>query len=201
MVARLGISLAAGVIVTFALLWIMQILIATGEKALVDDSDYKFVDFVRVNRAETIEQKKPKPKKPPEPDQPPPDQPPPDFDNADPSAQGITIGNVNVETGINIGGIGGFENVDGEYLPIVKVAPIYPRRAQSRGVEGFCILSFTVTRLGTIADPSVVECSSSLFERASVNAVLKFKYKPRVVNGEPIDVPGVKHKITFQLED
>ena len=78
MVARIGISLVAGVVVTFALLWIMQILIATGEKALVDDKDYKFVDFVRVNREETIEQKKPKPKKPPEPDQPPPDQPPPD---------------------------------------------------------------------------------------------------------------------------
>jgi protein TonB len=201
MVARIGISLVAGVVVTFALLWIMQILIATGEKALVDDKDYKFVDFVRVNREETIEQKKPKPKKPPEPDQPPPDQPPPDFDNADPTAQGITIGAVNVDTGIQIGGIGGFDNVDGEYLPIVKVAPIYPRRAQSRGVEGFCILSFTVTRLGTVADPAVIECSSSLFERASMNAVLKFKYKPRVVNGEPIDVPGVKHKITFQLED
>lgn len=201
MVARIGISLAAGVVVTFALLWIMQILIATGEKALVDDKDYKFVDFVRVDRDENIEQKKAKPKKPPEPDQPPPDQPPPDFDNADPSAKGITIGNVRVDTGISIGGIGGFDNVDGEYLPIVKVAPIYPRRAQSRGVEGYCILSFTVTRLGTIADPSTVECSSTLFERASTNAVLKFKYKPRVVNGEPIDVPGVKHKITFQLED
>ena len=122
------------------------------------------------------------------------------MDNIDPSAQSITIGNVNVDTGINIG-FGGFDNVDGEYLPIVKVAPIYPRRAQSRGISGYCILSFTVTRLGTVADPEIVECSSSLFERASTNAALKFKYKPRVVNGEPIDVPGVKHKITFQLED
>jgi hypothetical protein len=25
---------------------------------------------------------------------------------------------------------------DGEYLPIVKVAPIYPRRAQTRGISG-----------------------------------------------------------------
>ena len=201
MVARLGISLAAGVIVTFGLLWVMQILIATGEKALVDETDYKFVDFVRIRAQETLEQKKPKPKKPPEPDQPPPDQPPPDIDTADPLSQGITIGSVNVEQGLQIGGIGGFDNVDGEYLPIVKVAPIYPRRAQSRGVEGYCILSFTVTRTGTVADPSIIECSSSLFERASRNAVVKFKYKPRVVNGEPIDVPGVKHKITFQLED
>lgn len=200
MVSRIGISLVAGVIMTFALLWVMQILIATGKDALSEAKDFRFVDFVRINREETVEQKKPKPKKPPEVDQPPPDQPPPNLDNFDPGAQAINLSNVNVDTGINIG-FGGFENVDGEYLPIVKVAPIYPRRAQSRGVSGYCILSFTVTRLGTVSDPEIIECTSSLFERASINAVLKFKYKPRVVNGEPIDVPNVKHKITFQLED
>ena len=185
---------------TFALLWLMQYLIASGEKALTDSDDYKFADFVRVEREETIEQKKPKPKKPPEPDQPPPDIPPPQVDNLDPTGTAISIGSVNVSTGLNIG-IGGFDNVDGEYLPIVKVAPIYPRRAQQRGLSGFCIVSFTVTKLGTVADAQVIECSSSLFERASVNAALKFKYKPRVVNGEPIDVPGVKHRISFEIED
>ena len=200
MVARLGISLGAGVAMTFALLWLMQYLIASGEKALTDSDDYKFADFVRVEREETIEQKKPKPKKPPEPDQPPPDIPPPQVDNLDPTGTAISIGSVNVSTGLNIG-IGGFDNVDGEYLPIVKVAPIYPRRAQQRGLSGFCIVSFTVTKLGTVADAQVIECSSSLFERASVNAALKFKYKPRVVNGEPIDVPGVKHRISFEIED
>jgi protein TonB len=201
MFGRLGIALGSGVVMTFALLWLMQYLIASGEKALTDSKDFKFADFVRVERDETLEQKKPKPKKPPEPDQPPPDIPPPQVDNLDPSAGSISISSVAVNTGISIGGIGGFDNVDGEYLPIVKVAPIYPRRAQQRGLSGFCILSFTVTKLGTVTDAAVIECSSSLFERASVNAALKFKYKPRVVNGEPIDVPGVKHRISFEIED
>jgi len=200
MIARLGISLGSGVAMTFALLWLMQYLIASGQKALTDSEDYKFADFVRVEREETVERKKPKPKKPPEPDQPPPDIPPPQMDNLDTGGTAISIGSVSVGTGLNIG-IGGFDNVDGEYLPIVKVAPIYPRRAQQRGLSGFCIISFTVTKLGTVADPQVIECSSSLFERASVNAALKFKYKPRVVNGEPIDVPGVKHRISFEIED
>jgi protein TonB len=200
MIARLGVSLASGVAMTFALLWLMQYLIASGEKALTDTEDYKFADFVRIEREETVEQKKPKPKKPPEPDQPPPDIPPPQMDNLDTTGTAISIGSVSVGTGLNIG-IGGFDNVDGEYLPIVKVAPIYPRRAQQRGLSGFCIISFTVTKLGTVADPQVIECSSSLFERASINAALKFKYKPRVVNGEPIDVPGVKHRISFEIED
>lgn len=201
MFVRIGVSLVTGVVVTFGLLWLMQMLIATGEKAIQDTKDFKFVDFVRVERETSVERKKPKPKKPPEPDQPPPDQPPPDLDNIDPSGQNVNIESVSLDTSVSIGGIGGFDNVDGEYLPIVKVAPIYPRRAQSRGLSGHCILEFTVTKLGTTADIRVLECTSSLFERASVNAAAKFKYKPRVVDGEPIDVPGVKHRISFEIEE
>jgi protein TonB len=200
MVARLGISIVAGTVMTFALLWIMQVLIATGKEALTDKSEFRFVDFVRIKQEELLEQKKPKPKKPPDPEQEPPDVPPPQMDSMD-TAQSVNVGRLSVSTDVSIGGIGGFENVDGEYLPIVKVAPIYPRRAQSRGLSGYCILNFTVTRLGTVANIQVDECTSSLFERASVNAAAKFKYKPRVVDGEPIDVPGVRHKITFEIED
>ena len=97
-------------------------------------------------------------------------------------------------------GIGGFNAGEGEYLPIVKVAPIYPNRALSRGIEGWCIVEYTVTRNGTTAGGKVVECTSSLFANASLKASSKFKYKPRIINGTPIDVPGVQHKITFELE-
>ena len=82
----------------------------------------------------------------------------------------------------------------------MKVAPQYPSRAQSRGIEGWCIIEFTVTRNGTTANGKVVECTSSLFANASLKAAAKFKYKPRVINGTPIDVPGVQHKISYELE-
>ena len=102
---------------------------------------------------------------------------------------------------MNLGGIGGFNAAEGEYLPIVKVAPIYPNRALTRGIEGNCIVEYTVTRNGTTKGVKVVECTSSLFSNASIKAAAKFKYKPRVINGQPIDVPGVMHKITFELEN
>jgi len=35
----------------------------------------------------------------------------------------------------------------------------------------------------------------------AMNASLKFKYKPKVVNGEPIEVSGVRNRITFELTD
>jgi protein TonB len=90
---------------------------------------------------------------------------------------------------------------DGEYLPIVKVAPIYPRRAQTRGISGYCIVEYTVTTSGAIRDPRAVDCQpSGVFDKASVKASLKFKYKPRVVDGEPIEVAGVRNKFTYELE-
>ena len=201
MIARVLISIALGALVSLSLLGLMQVLINTGQAALTDKKAASIVDFVRIPRSEDIETKKPKPKKPPEPETPPPDIPETPRDQLDPSSASLNVSAVAVDTNIDIAGNFGFEQSDGEYLPIVKVAPVYPRRAQERGIEGYVILEFTVSKLGTVVNPVVIETTSSLFNKAAMNAALKFKYKPRVVNGEPVDVAGVLHKITFQLED
>lgn len=200
MIGRYATAIGLGALVTFGLLFLMQLLIATGRAALTDDTNVRIVDFVRVEQETAIENKRDKPEKPPEPEQPPPDMPPPSLDNIDPGSSAVAIAAPSLTSSVSIGGIG-IAASDGEYLPIVKVAPIYPRRAQSRGIEGYVIVEFTVTRTGTVRDPVVVESTSSLFERAAINAALKFKYKPRVVDGEAVEVPGVRNKITFQLED
>jgi len=196
---RYAIAFVAAAVVTFGLIWTMQVLIATGKQALTKNQEFKFVDFVRVKRDETVNQEENKPEKPPKPDEQPPDAPPPQMDNVD-TSQAVSMtplsGSISVQNKL-----GGFQIVDGDYLPIVKVAPIYPRRAMTRGVEGDCLIEYTVTSAGAVRDPTVVECSSSLFARASLNAVLRFKYKPRVVDGNPIEVPGVRHVITYKLED
>ena len=89
---------------------------------------------------------------------------------------------------------------DGEYLPIVKVAPIYPRRALTRNIEGHVLLEFVVTSTGTVEDPVVIEAKPpGFFERAAIQAALKFKYKPKVIDGEPAAVTGVRHRIVFEM--
>ena len=195
---RFAIAGVTGLVVTFALLWVMQILIATGKDALTTKRDFRFVDFVRIKREEVVNLDEDKPEKPPEPEQQPPDMPQPQVDQLNTSD---TVNISFTRTGIELDPTrGNFAIVDGDYLPIVKVAPIYPRRAQTRGLEGYCLLEFTVTRTGTVRDARAIECSSSLFERASVNAAMKFKYKPRVVDGQEIEVPGVQHIIRFEIE-
>jgi protein TonB len=199
MIARVGVSLSMGVVVTFALLWLMQFLIASGRSAITDKAEFRFADFIRVRQEETLEQKDRKPTKPPQVEQPPPDMPPPQLDNLDPNTPMISMGKVNVN--FDVGMQGGDFAVDGEYLPIVRVEPIYPRRAQSRGIEGFCDMEFTVTKTGEVTDAVALECSSSVFQSASTKAVLKWKYKPRVLDGDPIDSPGVQTRLTYQFEN
>lgn len=201
MLGRYVISIVVGSIVTVSLLFVMQLLIVTGKQALTDPRERHKLEFVRVKRNENLNVEDIIPEKPPKPPETPPETPPQDMDNVNPDAPTINVAPPAVETGGDIGGPGGMNIAEGDYLPIVRVAPVYPARALSRGLEGFVDLSFTVTSAGTVKDPIILQSTSSLFERAATRAVLKFKYKPRVVDGVPVEVPGVKTRISFQLED
>jgi protein TonB len=199
---RLIIGIMLAVAVTAGLFWFMQYLIVTADRELNEGGSTNLVDFVRLKRDESIQRRQLKPKKPPPPDAPPPQPPTPQLDNLNPNAEKIAISAAPVETDIEMSGGFSLGVGEGDYLPIVKVAPIYPQRALSRGIEGFCVVQYTVTRQGTIRDPFVIEdqCTSSLFHRASVQAALKFKYKPRVIDGQAVEVPGVQNKFTYEIE-
>lgn len=199
MIARYAISIGLGASVTFGLLFVMQLLIATGQGALTDAAAFRVTDFVRVERSEVIESKRDQPEKPPEPEQPP-EMPTPNQADSFDNSMAVSMGAPAMDASLNMGGVG-FGISDGEYLPIVKVAPVYPNRALTRGLEGYVIVEFTVTPQGTTRDAVAIESTSSLFERAAVEAALKFKYKPRVIDGQAVEVPGVRNKITFEIQD
>ena len=201
MLGRYAFSIVAGSIVTLSLLFIMQILIESGVDALVKPRERHVLEFVRVRRNENVNTQDLTPEKPPKPPKVPPVVPPQDTDSIDPNAPTINIPPPPVAQNIDIGGPGGMNIAEGDYLPIVRVAPIYPARAQARGLEGYVDMSFTVTASGSVTNPIVMYSTSSLFVRAATRAVLKFKYKPRVVDGIPVDVVGVKTRITFRMED
>jgi protein TonB len=200
MIGRYIFSVVVGVVVTLGLLFVMNILIVTGKQALTTPRDRAKLEFVRVKRNESLNVEEFQPEKPPKPPETPPETPPQELDNMDPNTPTINVAAPTVSADTDIGGPGGMNIAEGDYLPIVRVAPVYPARALSRGLEGYVDLAFTVTTTGTVRDPVVIQSTSSLFERAAIRAVLKFKYKPRVVDGVPVDVPDVKTRITFKIE-
>ena len=201
MIGRYAFSIVTGVVITLSLLFVMHLLIEYGESAVTKERTRHQLDFVRVRRNESLNVEDFTPEKPPKPPETPPETPPQDMDNIDPNAPTINVPQPTVSADTSIGGPGGMNIAEGDYLPIVRVAPVYPARALSRGLEGHVDMSFTVTTAGTVRDPVVIFSTSSLFERAAMRAVLKFKYKPRVVDGVPVDVPNVKTRITFKIEE
>jgi protein TonB len=202
-IVRLLIGVVLGIMVTAGLFWTMSYLIKSTSASLDDSGTSNIVDFVRLKRDESIQRRQLKPEKPPPPEAPPPQPPTPQLESLNANAEKISIAAAPVETDIEMSGGFSLGVGEGDYLPIVKVAPIYPQRALSRGITGYCVVSYTVTRQGQIRDPFVVEgqCTSSLFENASVQAALKFKYKPRVIDGQAVEVPGVQNKFTYEIED
>jgi protein TonB len=195
--ARVGVGGLLAIPVAIGLFYLMQALVDRDYKQ-EDTKARKIADIVVPDKVIETNLKEVKPEKVEDPEQPPPDLEPIDFD----TDIDMNVANTAPNTGINLKlSSSGMSSGDGEYLPIVKVAPIYPRRAQTRGISGYCIVEYTVTKTGSIRDPQPVDCQpSGIFERASVKAAEKFKYKPRVVDGEPIEVAGVQNKFTYELE-
>ena len=190
----------AAVPIALGLFYLMQSLIDT-QFAQEDVKTRKIADIVVPDKVIETNLKEVLPEKVEDPDEPPPDMEPLDFDTDLDMSTANMAPTVAVNVSINASGL---SSGDGEYLPIVKVAPIYPRRAQTRGITGYCIVTYTVTTTGAIRDPYVeneTDCSpKGIFERASLKAALKFKYKPRVVDGQAIEVAGVQNKFTYELE-
>jgi len=192
--------------VTMGLIYGMQRLIETGEKVLTDPlRSYRF-EFVRVKREETVETKAPKPQRVAAPEAAPPAQLAPDTTDSAEGGVAIPVNfsdrdaNLAMDLGLRIAGASGFTMQDADYQPLVKVAPIYPNRATVLGLSGWVLVRFTITTTGAVRDIEIVESSDPIFERAAVQAAAKFKYKPRVLDGVPIEVTGVQHYIQFRIE-
>lgn len=196
-IVRVLLAALVAIPVAVGLFFVMQSLI---------DRDYeqedvkarKIADIVVPDKEIEVNVKEVKPEKVEDPEEPPPELQPLEFD----MDMDVDVVNLAPSTQVNVSiNSSGMSSGDGEYLPIVKVAPIYPRRAQTRGISGYCIVEYVVTKTGSIRDPIAVDCSpQGVFESASVKAAEKFKYKPRVVDGEPIEVAGVQNKFTYELE-
>ncbi len=196
-----AVAAALAVATTFGLFALMYALIVFDAKPPTDTEERKLADIFMPERKIETQYEAEKPEKVEVVDEPPPEIPQPEFDQPDVNPMALNMAAPRVKPKLDVKGVGGFAS-DGEYLPIVKVQPTYPRRALSRGIEGYVIVEFTVTANGSVRDPVVVEADpENIFNKAAIKAASKFKYKPRVIDGEAVEVPGVRNKITFKIAD
>lgn len=202
MIARYAISIALGAIVTLGVLFLMQVLVAAPQAKLDESGTRHFVDFVRVQREEAIQRTDRRRQKPVAPQAPPQQSMQPRTDSMNDADVSVAVPVAPVDVGMEMSVQGlGLSASDGDYQPIVKISPVYPPLAQSRGIQGYCLVEYTVTITGTTKDVVVVDAEpAGVFDRTSIAAAKKFKYRPRVIDGEPIEVHGVRNLFRYELE-
>ena len=116
---------------------------------------------------------------------------------------GISRQDIDIGDGLDLSPTS-ISSADGEQLPLVTIAPQYPTRAAQRGIEGWCLVSFSIDGLGNVIEDSIVVVDAeppNLFDRASVRAVTRFKYQPRVVDGVGVQVDGLQYVFRYELEE
>ena len=195
--------------ITLALFFVMVILISLGDTGMKEDTSVKLADIVMPDRE--IDTFMTEVEKPDKPEEQPEDIAQPELDLA--PLTGIDVSIAKPKPNFKAGG--SFFR-DGEYIPLFKVVPIYPRRAQERGTMGYALVEFTITDTGSVENAQTIEgyCSSkrpddpevqfrpcSMFNSASARAALKLKYKPKIVDGRAVPVDGVLHRFTYILDD
>lgn len=90
--------------------------------------------------------------------------------------------------------------LDMNAVPIFRVEPLYPSRAMRKGIGGVVTVEFIITTTGRVTDPVIIDAKpSGIFDRAVLNAIKKWKFKPRVVNGEAV-ARRARQAIRFSLK-
>ncbi len=198
MLNRYATAITSGTVMTFGLLFVMQLLIAIQPGALVEPSRGIGVGWIKlkipespiVPREEIVDKKKLT-----ESELPP----------ARPESGGgeVTIniprGGPTPPTGYELRKLP--DITDGPLIALVRVSPEYPAKARANGIEGYVIVQFDVTELGYVVNVEVLESTNKLFNQAAIAAAGRFKYKARVVDGQPLPSYGIRNQFTFHMDE
>lgn len=90
---------------------------------------------------------------------------------------------------------------DGPLVAVVRVAPVYPSRALTYGIEGYVVVQFDVTAEGQAVNVVNIESTDSVFDSAAIKAAERFKFKPRVVDGLALASYGIQNMFRFTLDE
>lgn len=170
------------------------------------------LSFVRViKNSETIKKLRIKPKKPKPPPTPPKKPSPKLAKLKAPKISTVKAPSLKISPPINIAAS---NNILGDafvrseskgavstgLVPLVRVNPIYPRRAKKLKKEGLVKLEFTITPEGTVRDISVITSKpKKLFDKSAIRALSKWKFRAKIRDGNPVE-QRASVQINFRLE-
>lgn len=207
---RFLVAIVLGTTIALGLFWGMQYMIANHQQGLKATDNLRMTEFVRLKRETKLHIKerqipdKPKPKQRPKQPKlqtqtaqvtktPMPDM---DMPNLDMPLQ------MNGFKGSVLSGLGvktGRAKISTNVIPLVRIPPRYPMRAANRRIQGWVKLEFTITKEGTVKDAVVIAAKpSSIFNRAALKAIKRWKFKPQIIAGEAYEQRAVQ-TLEFKL--
>lgn len=212
-------ALGLGFLVTLGLFWLMQIMILNPETGLKESNAVKMVEFIRLKREEqAIPRKRPLPEKPAAQQKPAPpamspakaspgatpmpriDMPALDIPAASVHFEGSQVSGLQIGAGIGGGAGAGTGTISSGLVPIFRVPPIYPVRAQRRRIEGWVRVEFTIDARGHVIDPVVVESNpDGVFDRSAIRAVGEWIFKPKIIDNVAVEQRAVQ-ELVFKLD-
>ena len=202
--ARLPLAFLVAITVTFFLFRLMHLLIAMTEMRLDEDRNRERIEFTPLRKDSDANQRKrelPQRQKPKEP----PKTPEMEQDDSNQaSGTAVSVGTPNIDANLDLGGGLNLNTTvaDSEEVPVVRVEPIYPRRAAEQQIEGWVTLKFDITTTGATSNVKVVDASPKrIFDRAAKRAVSKWKYRPKIVDGKAMVKKNIKVRLTFKLNN
>jgi protein TonB len=191
---------------TFGVFWSMHLLIAGGKYMAEQGDKLQVVDFVRLKKESDLETRdRRKPPKPEPPKQPPPpkmkiDTPPPDSPPTPFQMPRLDLPS-NVAGGPFLGSYVGGGAAYGELTPMIRLTPQYPRDALRDGISGWVEFEIVVNPDGTVKTARPIRSQPrGVFEAAAMQSILKWKFRPKIVDGKPQETKGTQ-KVEFNLED
>jgi len=89
-----------------------------------------------------------------------------------------------------------------DYLPLNLITPEYPLAAKEENIEGYVLVEFTVTKQGLPRGIVILDRSpSNIFNAAAISAAERFRFDPRIMDGEPVEAEGAQYLFTFEQDD
>lgn len=191
---RFARPLVFGALVAFLMFWGLNLMVS-GRGGKYDHArTLQTIDFVRLKKESELEtRQRLKPKPPPPPKEPP---PPPQLKVATEAPQQsplpFNIPNLALGPGVCggpfIGALSVGGGMSGDLIPLVRIAPLYPRDAAMNGIEGWVKIELVVNADGTVRSAKAVDGKPrGVFEAAAINAIYKWKFKPKIVDGQAVE--------------
>lgn len=201
MILRYPVVSGLALAITFSLFFVMQLLVATGVDVIQKAKPYKPIVITRVIEDEEIIRKKPalpviKSEQPPIVDDWPIPIGPPKVGNKDLQYEAP----IRAEIPVPEGPAAGLQSDRDHAIAIVAIPPRYPQSLAARGVAGHVDVRFDITKTGAVANAVVTYSTNRGFERSALQAIAKWKFQPRVVDGAPQMQFGVEKRISYVLE-